>query len=420
MKITKLTVQNFMRVEAVEITPEGALVTIGGRNAQGKTSVLQSIAALIGGKKAAPSEPVRKGASKAQIIGETEEFTVRRTFNPTGSTRLEVRAKDGGVFPSKQALLDKLYTTLTFDPLRFLRDDPNKQAETLRALVGLDFTKEDEDRQNAYNKRTEVNRECKRLSGSLAKLPEPPEGTPDEEASVAQLTDELERRRGVNAAHAKKRDELASLRERAVTQQDHIERLEQQLAEARQAFETLNTQGRDLRAEVDELVDEDVEVVRAQIATAEQTNAHVRAKRERGKFQQELNAVIDESERLTRYIDEIQEVKTQAIASAHYPIEGLRVDGDRVLLGEVPLDQASQAEQLRASVAIGLALNPELKVLLVRDGSLLDSQGLKLVAEMAEKAGGQVWLERVSDDGQGCSVLITEGKVQEQTQRQAG
>jgi len=52
-KIVRLAAANFMRLEAVEIRPEGkALVVVGGNNAQGKTSVLMAIAAGLAGKKA--------------------------------------------------------------------------------------------------------------------------------------------------------------------------------------------------------------------------------------------------------------------------------------------------------------------------------------------------------------------------------
>ena len=47
MKIVKLTAENFKRLEAVEITPDGNTVLISGRNGQGKSSVLDSILAAL-------------------------------------------------------------------------------------------------------------------------------------------------------------------------------------------------------------------------------------------------------------------------------------------------------------------------------------------------------------------------------------
>jgi hypothetical protein len=64
---------------------------------------------------------------------------------------------------------------------------------------------------------------------------------------------------------------------------------------------------------------------------------------------------------------------------------------------------------LRVSVAIGLALNPKLRVLLIRDGSLLDEDSLRLIGEMAEKADAQLWIERVEDGG--ATVIIEDGSI---------
>ena len=50
MKINKLEIENVKRVKAVKIEPsENGLTIIGGRNNQGKTSVLDSIAWALGG-----------------------------------------------------------------------------------------------------------------------------------------------------------------------------------------------------------------------------------------------------------------------------------------------------------------------------------------------------------------------------------
>ena len=63
-------------------------------------------------------------------------------------------------------------------------------------------------------------------------------------------------------------------------------------------------------------------------------------------------------------------------------------------------------------MAIGLATNPKLRVLLIREGSLLDEKNLAMVAEMAEKADAQIWLEKVGK-GKECQVIIENGEVLE-------
>ena len=81
-----------------------------------------------------------------------------------------------------------------------------------------------------------------------------------------------------------------------------------------------------------------------------------------------------------------------------------------MLLNGHPLNQASGAEQLRAGVAIAMALNPKLRVIRVRDGNSLDSGGMRLLAEMAEEHGYQVWIERVDESGT-VGFVIEDGEV---------
>ena len=50
VKINQLEIENVKRVKAVKIEPTAnGLTVIGGRNSQGKTSVLDSIAWALGG-----------------------------------------------------------------------------------------------------------------------------------------------------------------------------------------------------------------------------------------------------------------------------------------------------------------------------------------------------------------------------------
>lgn len=81
-----------------------------------------------------------------------------------------------------------------------------------------------------------------------------------------------------------------------------------------------------------------------------------------------------------------------------------------MLFNGIPFSQASSAEKLKVSMAMSIALNPTLRVVLIRDASLLDSNSLKMVAEMAEKTKSQVWIERVSD-GDPVGVVIEDGQV---------
>jgi len=115
------------------------------------------------------------------------------------------------------------------------------------------------------------------------------------------------------------------------------------------------------------------------------------------------------ADKLSTKIAEIDAEKAKRVAEAKMPIEGLGFTDSGVTFKGIPFEQISSAEQLRVSVAIGIALNPDLRVLLIRDGSLLDSDNLALIAEMAAEHDVQVWIERVEEDGAGF--IIEDGEV---------
>ncbi|MCL5460434.1 hypothetical protein M3M33_17480, partial [Loigolactobacillus coryniformis] len=66
--------------------------------------------------------------------------SIERIFTP-GGTRLVVRNADNVPQATPQALLDRIISKITFDPLSFVRMKPVEQMELLRKLVNLDFTK---------------------------------------------------------------------------------------------------------------------------------------------------------------------------------------------------------------------------------------------------------------------------------------
>lgn len=424
--IVKLQVENVKRLKAVAIEPQGALVVISGRNGQGKSSVLDSIWMCLGGKRSFPRRPVREGETGAEITIELQDLIVTRLIRPDGETSLWVGAKDGAKYSNPQTMLDGLLSSLTFDPLAFSRMKPGEQRELLCKLVGLDTTKLDQARKAAYDQRTTENRDLRRLEAEISGLPLHPD-TPAEEVSISGLAEELRR-----ADQAHRDGDLAA--RNATVAQDRVKNAEGQLAELREklaklkaeaaALETRIHNGEtnvlpDLRqvAERDAAWAEkiraeapDREALRQRIAGAEAVNTRVRSNQRRAQLEAKRADVAASSQALTERIEAIDTEKRAAIAGAKYPMPGLGLDDHGVLLLGLPFEQASAAEQLRASVAMGLALNPELKVLLVRDGSLLDEDSMRLLAEEAQKAGAQIWCEVVAK-GEPVGIVIEDGAV---------
>ncbi|RPI88722.1 MAG: hypothetical protein EHM41_00165 [Chloroflexi bacterium] len=411
MKIIKLESQNVKKLKAISITPESNMVVIGGNNEQGKTSTLDSIMFALAGKKSYDKAPVRKGTKSAKIsldLGEVglPEILITRTITESGGGQISITNAEGQQFASPQSMLDKLTGKLTFDPFAFAQMEEKKQLETLKQLVGLDFTALDIQRQQIYSARTVVNAEVKSLKARVDSIPV--QNAPDEEVSVSDLTNKLGAAQTVNDNNEALRNQIKDITAAVVRTVAVIDQLEAQLKAERRDLEQ-NQSLLDSMTSL-ELIDEPTAPILQQIQDADATNQKVRLKKQRKEMEKEHSAKLIESEELTRQIDEIDQQKSDTLSAAKFPVEGLSFDETGVSFNGIPFPQCSGAQRLRISVAMGMALNPDLRVLLLRDGSLLDSENLKLITEMADTENFQIWMERVGD-GKECTVVLEEGEV---------
>lgn len=425
-KIVKLTAENVKRLSAVEITPDGSLVVIGGNNAQGKSSVLDSIMYALAGGKTLPTKPVRDGQEKAAIEVDLGDILVKRTFTAAGGSTLTVTNKADGIrIGSPQAMLDTLVGRLTFDPLDFSRQKDQAQAETLRALVGIDFTQLNTERQRIYDERTAVGREVTSLKSRLSAIPIPDPGLPDAEQSTADILKQQSDAANRNAARERERSDAKTERTNADSLatllknlESEINRMERDLADKKREMKLrsadlvrANESAEMAERHVATLINESLGAFALELTRVEEVNAKVRAAISRQTLATELEEKEVKYRSLTASIDGIDTTKVATISKAKFPVAGLSFDTDgNVIFNKLPFSQASSAEQLRVSIAIGIALNPTLRVLLIRDGSLLDATNLQLIREMATATDSQVWIEVVSTGGE-VSVVIEDGAV---------
>lgn len=421
MRILSLQAENVKRLKAVHIKPDGSLVVVGGDNDNGKTSVLDSIMYALSGS-AIPAKALRNGENKGAVTLDLGEYIVTRKFNRKGddvNSSLEIKSKEGAKQSSPQKILDDLCGRLAFDPVEFLRLKPKQQLEALKELVNLDFTQIDKEREAAFAKRTEINRQCKAKDAELAACPSVQ--APEREVSVSMLTDELAQAEAVNKANEavrrKKVDAqnqfIANCAERADIERQ-IAALEARLQMKTEIGDSLANTVAELDTKVAELKDVDTAQIREEIKNVETVNRAVRQNEKHAKLQAECEELAAHASSLTEAIDALDQKKRDALSKAAFPVAGLGFDENGVTFNGLPFDKEyqSSANMIRVAVGMGTALNPRLKVMLIRDGSLLDSKSLSLVAEMAAENDLQVWMERVGA-GPECSVIIEDGEVRE-------
>lgn len=413
MRIVQLKAENFMRLRAVTIEPSGNVVTIAGPNGAGKSSALQAIWSTLCWRAGAVDAPVRQGEEAAEVTLDLGEITVRRRWSAEGNMVLDVRrivdGKAQRITAKPQDFLDALLGDLGFDPLAFCRMRPAEQRSQMAGLAGIDIAAYDARRASVYERRTEQNRAIKSLEARLGAIPVV--DVPAEEISVVDLAKrQSEAHRQIEANR-----ELARGLEKAIDDMqrlgDTITRLETELNRARRELADAERRRDTLRLKLDTTPRPDLDAITAEIGAAEVTNRQIRQQRERRALAEEVDAAKRMSQQMTGELVDIDEEQARAIAAAPLPVDGLGLGPDGLMFQGVPFSQASSAEQLRVSVAMAMALNPKVRVCLIRDGSLLDDNSLALLEQMADEKDFQVWLERVTDHAEEPAVVIEDGSV---------
>jgi len=415
MKIVKLEAENVMRLNAVEITPKGDVVIVGGKNEAGKTSVLESILLALGGRKSKIKEPLKKGKDKGKVVLELDGtgLIVTRTFTKGGGGVLTVTTKDGAKFASPQAMLDKISGALTFDPLAWVRMDEAKQLQVLKELTGISFDAEDAERKLVYDARTEANRKLKMLQTQMDAIPEHGEDIPAAEVSVSILMGELSSRQKHNKDYQVKADWIERLDANIKGMSIQVADLKAELAALKVKLEGLKYDRAEAVKIISDMIPVDETEIETQIKSADTINRKVREKIDKQVLAGRIEKGISIIQGMTDSLTAIDKAKAEKLSGAKMPIEHLTFDESGVYYKGILFSQASSAEALRVSVAMGIAMNPELKILLIQGGSLLDGDNLKAISEMAFDSGHQIWLEVVSTDHEKCSVIISDGSVEE-------
>lgn len=416
LRILRLSAENVLGIKAVEIepSPDGGLVIIGGRNGQGKTSVINSIWLALGGASAsrAIADQLRHGADGGNVTIDLGEMTVTRVWKADGSSKLEVRGAQGGKFSSPQAMLDDLVGRISFDPMAFLRLRPVDQVAALLELIDLPFNLDEMAtmRQGYYDERTEIGRTVKSLEGQLDGLPHV-DDVPDEEIDVSVLMRELD---DILQTEAQRREALTrseAATRRADEQDRRVTELLAALEEAEAHAVTLRDEAAAAAEYAESLPEVDTSELRGRIDTVQSTNEAVRGNQQRAAIIRSLAEARSEYDARTADIDNVDTARSDALAAAAMPIPGLGISDDgNVTYQGIRLDQCSGAEQLRVAIAMAMALNPTVRVILVTDGSLLDEDNLALIAQMAAEGDYQVWIERVGT-GDDLAVIIEDGEV---------
>ena len=396
--IVRLQASNVMNIDAIVVEANGNNVTLTGKNGAGKSAFLKAIEFALSGKALASTpEPVRHGQESGDILLDLGDIVVKRHFTNESST-VKIENKDGAVFKSPQALLDKFRGNISFDPMSFASLPEKQQKEVLLGMIDLpiDLDELDLKRKGIYDKRTEVNRDINRLKALLDSIPIFPD-VPDEEESAVDVIADMQKASEQIAINERGRQLLRKYQHQSDMLFEKQANLKAELETCTADINALQPEIAQIGADVESMVDPDLEQFKCKLEDVEQINIRVRRMQERTKTVNQLIDLKAAGLGMTVDMTAIDTLKTKTISEAGMPVPGLGFNESGVTFDDVPLSQCSDGQKRLISARIGMAMNPDLRVLWVNDASLLDTESINDLKVMADENGYQLWLELVSD-----------------------
>lgn len=400
VKINALEFENVKRIKAVALEPSAnGLTVIGGKNNQGKTSVLDAICWALGGEKYRPSKAQREGA----VIPPSLKVTLSNGIvveRKGKNSALKVTDMNGN--KSGQQLLNSFIEAFALDLPQFMNSTSKEKANTLLQIIGVGdkLYELEREEKTKYDERTAIGRIADQKAKFAAKMTSY-EGVPEIPISASELIAEQQ-------AILARNGENQRLRQRKEECDRELEQARQALDEAKRRYAQAQADAATAAKSAENLQDESTAKLEKSIADVELINAKVRANLDKEKAEEEAKAYSDQYAALTSEIEEIRKEKYELLNSAELPLPGLSVsDGELTYEGQ-KWDNMSGSQQLYVATAIVRKLNPECGFVLLDKLEQMDSDTLREFGVWLESEGLQAIATRVST-GDECSIIIEDG-----------
>ncbi|WP_353853098.1 AAA family ATPase [Dehalobacter restrictus] len=400
--INKLEIENVKRVKAVKIEPTAAgLTVVGGRNEQGKTSILDAIAWALGGDKYRPSDAQREGSTIPPYlhIVMSNGLVVERKGKNSDLKVIDSTGQKGG-----QQLLNEFVEQLALDLPKFMQSSNKEKAETLLKIIGVGDKLFELERQKneIFNRRHAIGQIADQKKKFAKEQPYFPDA-PKEPVSASELIRQQQEILANNGENQRKRQNLQFLEGQAADIQRKIDDLLEKQKVILSDLETARKSALDLH-------DESTAELESNIANIEEINRKVRANLDKDKAEEDALNYSNQYDALTGQLNDVRQGKIDLLKGADLPLPDLSVvDGELTYKGR-KWDGMSGSEQLKVSVAIVRKLNPKCGFVLMDKLEQMDIDSLKEFGAWLESEGLQAIATRVST-GEECSIIIEDGYV---------
>lgn len=399
-KITSLELENIKRIKAVQITPTASGLTIvGGKNNQGKTSVLDAIMWILGGDRYRPSEPHRDGSvtppygkitlSNGLVVERKGKNSDLKVIDPSGNR-------------AGQQLLNEFISQFALDLPKFMNGNNKEKANTLLQVIGVGdkLYELDQKEKELYNQRRTIGQIGDQKKKYAAELPVFPEA-PSKLISASELIHQQQEILARNGENQKKRNQLAELEAHSSQLQKQIDQLVMEQARVKKDLEIARMDAADLH-------DESTAELEKNISDIEEINRKVRVNLDKEKAETEAQEYLQKYDEFSVLLEEVRSERTDLLKGSNLPLEGLSVEDGELTYKGFKWDNLSGADQMKVGVAIVRKLNPKCGFVLLDRLEQMDMDTLNEFGAWLQQENLQVIATRVST-GDECSIIIEDG-----------
>lgn len=432
MKIISMVVKNFKNIEKTEVDFAGRSAIIIGKNGAGKSSFIQAICSPIDSKYI-PATPIKKGEERGSIEltiggklhGEESTYTLGLYFSAEHKKgRITITNSEGEKVSGGKKLISEIVGNIGFDIQEFIKlgvtatgaiSEPGvrDQIEILKGLMPRDVLKQmfelDKEYDNIYEARADVNRDIShakaKLSGheySQEELEFYKEAKDTKEIVLKMTNIEKELEDFNRVSHG-----LESFTSANEFMENDVLEMKKAVKEIEGKIKDAEDKVADNKVKIDGAnkwlkgkIKPSIEVLNDELADANGHNEKVKEIKALEGSQEELRKQEKASEEKTERLLKIKEEKKEIFASSPLPVDGLTFDEEGIYFKGLPFQEGQHPTSTIIAIGtkIAQAMNPNLRMIVIKDGSLLDKDVLKWLINNCEENNYQLFIEKVSDD----------------------
>ena len=409
VKINSFEIENTKRIKLLQYEPsKTGLTVIGGKNNQGKTSVLDAIAWTLGGDRFKPSAAQRDGALMPPHL--KVELSNGIVVERKGKNS-ELKVTDPSGRLAGQTLLNRFVEAFALNVPKFMESNSKDKAKTLLQIIGIgdQLFQLDHEEVTAYNQRHAIGQIADQKKKYAKEMPQY-QGVPAEPVSASELIRQQQEILVRNGENQQKRQRVHELEcEKSVLDRE-IKEITAKLEELKYKSGVIERDLGIAYRDAKELQDESTAELEASINEIDEINRKVRANLDRAKAEMDADEYQKQYDALTDTIEEIRQAKLDLLNGADLPLPELSVEDGELTYKGKRWDSMSGSQQLQVATAIVRKLNPECGFVLLDKLEQFDPDTLNEFGEWLQKEDLQAIATRVST-GDECSIIIEDGMI---------